>query len=477
MRLSKSKCVQRVVMAVLTVHMLGTAVRAAPPSAYTTEPATEPRPINPLTADVNRLPLSVNRPNASQNSAEFGVERTARSEQPSEDPLATFGAEILTMQQVLAASQEQDATLAYLVANPLGPEAVVPGETNPVEQVRWDDGLQNVSSRQEQIAPGQLEYEPPTEPGAACADNRCCPPCRLPTWAFGTEVTFLAPDYNAGDVRYLVSDVAAGSSRLFAVDEVSALTVGPRIWLGVQGPCWGIVGRYWHLRDSDTGHEPFSIPPSGGDYGYLTNSRFEAYTVDLELTRAFCLHAAKMTAAIGARYAAMEQHNSVLGFAAVDDDVLTGTARTGRSSHGTGFTVAFSGRRPLFCNSCANVFFNLRNSVVWGRSWVGADTSSTVVDPDGSAQAFNGALADVSDHIYIGEVQLGIEWNYALQCLPANALFRLAAEYQYWDAGEGEAYAQSVAEDVGVAEGTATAFAQGLRTDLIGFSLGAGFTW
>lgn len=471
------ECVNRVLMTFLTVHVVlqGT-LPAVAPSDYD-EADHAPRGIGPMATDVDRLPWPANRSSDLENPAEIGVERTACYEEPSRDDLASYGAEILAKQDVPDASQEQNVTLAYLLGNPVGPDGATPERTSPIEQVRWDEGLQPVSSRQEQIAPGQVEYEPAPETATACGADACCPPCRLPTWAFGTEATFLAPQYSSGDVSYLVSDVAADASRHFAVDEVNALTVAPRIWLGVQGPCWGIVGRYWHLRDSDTGHEPFSISPSDGDYGFLTNSRFEAYTVDLELTRAFCVHATKMTAAIGARYAAMEQHNSVLGFAAVDDDVLTGTARTGRSSYGTGFTVAFSGRHPLFCNSCANVFFNLRNSVVWGRSWIGADTSSTVVEPDGSAQAYNGALADVSDHIYIGEVQLGIEWNYPLQCLPANALFRLAAEYQYWDAGEGEAYAQSFAEEVGVAEGTATAYAQGLRTDLIGFSLGAGFTW
>ena len=251
----------------------------------------------------------------------------------------------------------------------------------------------------------------------------------------------------------------------------------PRVWLGIQGVCWGVRGRYWHLGDGTSGGEPFQIPPVGTDTGYLTHSQLDAYTIDLEATRVFCCHRSKLTAAVGARYAYFEHDYCVAGFGTADDDVLTGIGRTARNAYGTGVTFAVDGRRPLFCGSCAHLFFNLRGSVLWGTSRTGAETMSTVADPAGSAGSFNGALVADSDQLYIGEVQLGVEWNYPLQCLPAIAFFRVAAEYQYWDAGRGYAYATSFAEEVGVVAGVAEAAGGGLRMDLLGFALGAGFTW
>jgi hypothetical protein len=100
-----------------------------------------------------------------------------------------------------------------------------------------------------------------------------------------------------------------------------------------------------------------------------------------------------------------------------------------------------------------------------------------VFNADGSASSFNGAQVTADDDLFIGELQVGVEWDYPLCWLPAKAFFRVAAEYQYWDASRGDAYSESFAEDVGVSGGYAFVNSGGLQTDLIGFSLGAGFTW
>jgi len=64
-----------------------------------------------------------------------------------------------------------------------------------------------------------------------------------------------------------------------------------------------------------------------------------------------------------------------------------------------------------------------------------------------------------------------------LKCMPAQAFFRFAGEYQYWDASGGDAFSTSFAQEAGVAQGTATAEAGALRMNLVGFSVGAGLTW
>ena len=57
----------------------------------------------------------------------------------------------------------------------------------------------------------------------------------------------------------------------------------------------------------------------------------------------------------------------------------------------------------------------------------------------------NGASTYVDDNLFIGEIQLGLEWDYALRCLPANAFFRAALEYQRWTGGQGYSAANSFA--------------------------------
>ena len=42
------------------------------------------------------------------------------------------------------------------------------------------------------------------------------------------------------------------------------------------------------------------------DFGFFNCSRLEAYTVDLELTRRFCIHDCWMQASLGVRHAELE---------------------------------------------------------------------------------------------------------------------------------------------------------------------------
>jgi hypothetical protein len=41
----------------------------------------------------------------------------------------------------------------------------------------------------------------------------------------------------------------------------------------------------------------------------------------------------------------------------------------------------------------------------------------------------NNAKSDLQ----IAEIQVGVEWDYALECIPANFFFRTAYEYQDWN--------------------------------------------
>jgi hypothetical protein len=214
----------------------------------------------------------------------------------------------------------------------------------------------------------------------------------------------------------------------------------------------------------------------------------EAYTVDLELTRRFCLHDCAMQGSVGVRHAEIEHNEGLFGLANTEEGLLTGSARASRLSRGTGILLGLYGRKPLYSRSCVHWFYNARWSALWGPTQTSAETFASVLATDpsfnGSAASVNGAFTNVDDTLFVGEIQLGLEWNYALQCVPAKAFFRAAIEYQRWDGGLGFAQSQSFAgaeisnqvePELGML--TANAAAAEPQMDLIGITLGTGLTW
>ena len=332
--------------------------------------------------------------------------------------------------------------------------------------------------------------------GVGCGCQRCCRrPCTI---VAGTEAVFLAPTINGNRVSYIFQEDVTPSSVAFgplwddaAVDD---FYVAPRIWLGVQGCKWGVLGRYFHMRVGENDFDPYNPWGQYGDHSFNANSIFEAYYTDIVLTRNFCLHGCKGQFEFGARYALIEHHESVYGrsdnIQTADpngiDGLLTGGARANRRAHGTGLVFGLNARKPLFCNSCAHWFYSAQGSVLWGCNHNDVETDASVaILPTGavvgSAGTINGAQSVVDDDLFIGQFQTGIQWDFALRCLPAKAFFRTAFEYQYWDASSGYAAAGSQAgvQINGTENHVVNTFAEapGLIVDMYGLSIGTGFTW
>jgi hypothetical protein len=128
---------------------------------------------------------------------------------------------------------------------------------------------------------------------------------------------------------------------------------------------------------------------------------------------------------------------------------------------------------------------------LWGPTETAAETgvmaTLTSTDPDAVAAAgsVNGASTAVDDNLFIGEIQLGLEWDYALRCMPANAFCRVAVEYQRWSGGMGYSEANSFAgtgidDGSGVVQaslGDALAIADAPELDLVGLAVSTGLTW
>jgi hypothetical protein len=280
-----------------------------------------------------------------------------------------------------------------------------------------------------------------------------------------------------------------------ATDDIDSFYTSPRIWLGVQGCTWGANLRYWHLQAAEGSFDP-SIGALGTwdefdcgrpDLGYNSASNLEAYTIDLELTRRFCVHDCAMQGTVGVRHADIEHNQGLFGLANTDEGVLTGFARANRLSRGTGVLLGLYGRKPIYPCSCVHWFYNARWSALWGPTQTSAETFASVLTTDpnvtGTAASVNGAYTNVDDTLFIGEIQLGLEWNYALQCVPAKAFFRAAIEYQRWDGGMGFSESESFAGATITGQTTATsilttnASAHEPQMDLIGVTLGTGLTW
>lgn len=343
---------------------------------------------------------------------------------------------------------------------------------------------------------GSVQWGPPIDPGCGCCDSCCTTGCRSccrpPIIVVSTEAVFLSPTLNGTPAFYQYDDNSPETFRFGPASGYGTLDdfyAAPRISLGWQGCCWGIMGRYYHMRAAEHAHNPLVGHSSYGQLANQTidvNNILEAYYTDLEITRNFCLHGCKSQLSFGARYALISHDESIYG-RSIDPNsgsILEGGARRNRSATGTGLTMGLNLRKPLFCNSCAHWFFSGRTSILWGSNQNDVESRASVVALGGATVAnagtIDGASTWIQDDLFIGEIQAGIEWDFALRCLPAKAFFRTAFEYQYWDGSIGSASSGSFA---GLANGgdtfqaTTGSWAPGIIVDFVGLSVGTGFTW
>jgi hypothetical protein len=367
------------------------------------------------------------------------------------------------------------------------PEQIDEPQRDPLVELtaRMVEDTDVVSADTEELAPASME---------SC-DSYCCPPPRPLFWVAGVEASFLWPDANSDDAVFEFEDEFGNVdvSHSSHWDGVDTMNLTPRIWLGVQGCAWGANVRYWHLRacggtadptldddNDDWSHSNFNwgVAP---DTGFFSDSQLDAYTVDLELTRRFCIGNCASQASLGVRHGSLQFSDSVTGLSLDDDARHMAFARSDSYSRGTGVVMGLYGRKPLFPCSCVHWFYNARWSALWGPTSTSAETFAAVMVDGSSAGSVNGASTYVDDTLIIGEIQVGLEWNYALQCLPANAFFRTAVEYQRWDGGPGSSEAGSFASYTDTSSYTsmtsvATSSASP-QLDLVGITIGTGLTW
>ncbi len=341
----------------------------------------------------------------------------------------------------------------------------------------------------------QVSHNEPSCVAPACGCTTAaacdCQPCQMnPTccqcnqsccghWIGGAEAVFLSPQYNSpGRVAVFNEFTFANTTDVFTDSgtEIDQLTAAPRVWLGYQGEQNGFQVRYFKLDADETFSQPFN-PVSFTTY-QATNT-LELETFDLEFTRLFCFHGHQNQFTFGARYAHLELGSSVTGTSLFASELLSGSAFSGFQFEGVGLTTSLNGKRQIGCSNCS-WFYNARASFLWddqGGARVGTQAFQT--GQINTAFRVDQGVAQGNTDLFIGEIQLGLQYDRALKCIPANAFIRGAFEYQYWDTtGAGSLLTISRAELVGVESSTAFASSGGdAILDLVGFSIGAGITW
>lgn len=327
-------------------------------------------------------------------------------------------------------------------------------------------------------------------------DIGCCnAPCMF--WTAGIEATFLKPNFKHDNANVDITDSASGVEYVSSTDNngLDSLYAAPRIWLGVDGCCWGADVKYWQMRAWDMGYDPSlnSLGQWNGancgcpDVGKFSWNGLNLYTIDMEVSRRFCLRDDWMAFSMGVRHAEIRHDASITINSDLGDTNLIGYGREDSFSQGTGLVFGWYGRRPIYPCSCVNWYYNLHYSVLWGPTNTAAETAAQIIVNDpGSAGSTNNARTHVDDTLLIGEAQLGLEWDYALRCVPANAFFRVGLEFQSWEGGHGSSSSSSFAGTsttdnnnvvTDTTQATVNARANEPRLDLFGFTVGTGLTW
>jgi hypothetical protein len=346
--------------------------------------------------------------------------------------------------------------------------------------------LQAAVSRWEDPAPPQTVPAVPAPNNAVvspCGNGGCCESCCAPgfQWIVGVEGTFFWPQFNRTFLRNTLSNDLGNETLVSNTSNGGAegtLLAAPRITFGLQGERWGLVGRYWYASNWNSAFAP-SLPGSA-NFGVLGFDGFRAYTADLELQRRFCCCNWDLYGFGGLRYASINNDRSLVTTNSFNGPVLSASSFAGQQFNGTGITFGLLGMRPIWCDdSPVKLFFANRYSFLWGHGADAVQTTATSIDSVDSLTSTNGAAAKGNGDLFIAELQLGLQWDACLQCLPGRVFVRTALEYQYWDANTGvNAFSTSFvnvpANETGA---TATASAGNMLFNLIGFNIGAGIMY
>jgi hypothetical protein len=99
--------------------------------------------------------------------------------------------------------------------------------------------------------PPAIQKAPNTNGASAAGDCGTCESCCMPgfSWIVSVEATFFWPQFNRNFLENtLTNDL--GTTTVFSNGQNGSangnLLAAPRVTWGLQGECWGLVGRFWY---------------------------------------------------------------------------------------------------------------------------------------------------------------------------------------------------------------------------------------
>jgi hypothetical protein len=306
----------------------------------------------------------------------------------------------------------------------------------------------------------------------------------LPYLFSGADFTVLSVNAHSGGRASLTlddSNTAGTDLRLAGADALNDSGYAPRVWLGCHiTNCWSLVGRYWHLDDS--GEDRPAAPPGAINLANLLrlsgDSRVEAYAADLEVDREFGWGCWKVDSIVGARHALLDvnSHLSTSGVFTSSNSAQLDLS-DGSGFEGTGITYAILVRRQIG-NSHANFFCGARGSNMDGRS-DSSGRAAVAISAGGASfsDSISSSRHDGNASLTIGELQAGLEYDIPLTCVPADAFFRVAYEFQDWNIDGRSAAGLNTSGSAGPVTLSASASPGIGDMQLNGVTFATGLTW
>lgn len=328
--------------------------------------------------------------------------------------------------------------------------------------------------------------------GGGCGG--CCPPPGCPVVFNGeVESSFLFLNIDGTEALGSFDAPALPVGAVFVSNDAeleNELTVIPRVWLHAQKCEWGVGARLWYLSESSARLTPLNLLALNiiGDY---TMERVEALNGDVELTYSWhrassqnygLFRNSSIQIGVGGRYTEFQNDSLILANAALGDAIAHASSVARSEFDGTGITSGARGTVLLRRN--VSLFWSARGSFIWGDLTTQSQSAATALaEPDVAAGQINSAGTISNEELFIGEAQVGIEWEHNLQCVPATCFFRVAGEYQYWDVNSAAISTTDATADIVIlpAGDAVSAYAESTaeapRVEMYGVSIAAGLTW
>lgn len=304
-------------------------------------------------------------------------------------------------------------SLQQLVARPTPP-------TEELKTIRQTSHVEmTTSAASESVLESQVFMDSAPIQGnyQTCQSNVC-----EAHWFAGFEATFLKPHFTSNPAYTLMESDGSTFENFSQVEFDYDLQFAPRVFLGLQmSEEVGLRATWWGF-DNDpsvlTAQPPANgfgsiTPPSFGSVDISTTvpgSTFQAgtgltaYTLDLDVTRQFCVSQWRIGAFGGLRYAEIDQN--YLAQTTNASGTLTGQIDYEHGLSGIGPTMGLYASIPVATR--IELFSEARGSVLFGE----ASSSLTAGEDLDLSTPFTTTTTTSRDEVMtIGEVELGLRWK------------------------------------------------------------------